>query len=149
MPNELDFNEDVQNGLQLPLGTHQNGVFKQTQTLLEQTKSNIKNLLLTRKGERLGNPLFGSDVLKAVFEQIDGDIESQIEEAIRTAIQEFLPHVNVNNIEFSSNQNTIVPKISFSINTDTTSIEDITLDLPSLEDSDGNAGMPFSREMGG
>ena len=46
MPNELDFNEDVQIGLQLPLGTHQNGVFKQTQTLLEQTKSNIKNLLL-------------------------------------------------------------------------------------------------------
>jgi hypothetical protein len=59
--NDLDPNVLI--GLQLPLGVHQDGVFKQTQTLLEQTKSNIRNLLLTRRGERLGNPTFGSDLL--------------------------------------------------------------------------------------
>ena len=39
-----DLDPDVLIGVQLPLGVHQDGVFKQTQTLLEQTKSNIRNL---------------------------------------------------------------------------------------------------------
>ena len=80
---ENDLNPNVSIGLQLPLGTHQDGVFKQTQTLLEQTKSNIKNLLLTVKGERLGNPTFGSDLMKAVFQQIDTDTEDQIQLVMR------------------------------------------------------------------
>ena len=40
--NDLDPNVLI--GLQLPLGVHQDGVFKETQTLLEHTKSNIRNL---------------------------------------------------------------------------------------------------------
>jgi len=140
---ENDLNPNVSVGLQLPLGTHQDGVFKQTQTLLEQTKSNIKNLLLTVKGERLGNPLFGSDLMKAVFQQIDTDTEDQIEEAIRSAISEFLPHVIVKSIEFSTDKNTITPRIIFAINTDTAS--DAEIELPEL----GEGDTTFSRELGG
>ena len=140
---ENDLNPNVSIGLQLPLGTHQDGVFKQTQTLLEQTKSNIKNLLLTVKGERLGNPTFGSDLMKAVFQQIDTDTEDQIEEAIRSAISEFLPHVIVKSIEFSTNKNTITPRIIFAINTDTAS--DAEIELPELGEGDN----VFSRELGG
>jgi len=140
---ENDLNPNVSIGLQLPLGTHQDGVFKQTQTLLEQTKSNIKNLLLTVKGERLGNPLFGSDLMKAVFQQIDTDTEDQIEEAIRSAISEFLPHVIVKSIEFSTDKNTITPRIIFAINTDAAS--DVELELPQL----GEGDTAFSRALGG
>jgi len=140
---ENDLNPNVSIGLQLPLGTHQDGVFKQTQTLLEQTKSNIKNLLLTVKGERLGNPTFGSDLMKAVFQQMDSDTEDQIEEAIRSAISEFLPHVIVRSIEFSSNKNTITPRIIFAINTD--AAENAELELPALGEGDN----VFSRELGG
>jgi phage baseplate assembly protein W len=140
---ENDLNPNVSVGLQLPLGTHQNGVFKQTQTLLEQTKSNIKNLLLTVKGERLGNPLFGSDLMKAVFQQIDSDTEDQIEEAIRSAISEFLPHVIIKSIDFTSSENTITPRIIFAINTDAAS--DVELELPQLGEGDAT----FSRALGG
>tara|TARA_A100001515_G_scaffold127599_1_gene113397 strand:- start:304 stop:738 length:435 start_codon:yes stop_codon:yes gene_type:complete len=140
---ENDLNPNISIGLQLPLGVHQNGVFKQTQTLLEQTKSNIKNLLLTVKGERLGNPLFGSDLLKAVFQQVDENTEDQIEEAIRSAIEEFLPHVIIKSIDFSSNQNTITPRIVFAINTDTAS--DAELELPALGEGDN----VFSSDLGG
>jgi phage baseplate assembly protein W len=147
---ENDLNPNVSIGLSLPLGVHQNGVFKQTQTLLEQTKSNIKNLLLTRRGERLGNPRFGSDLLKAVFEPVDGETENKIEEAIRSSISEYLPHVQIKSIEFSTRGSTINPKIVFTIDTDNTSLEEITLDLPSLEDADtGEVGNPFSRHLGG
>jgi phage baseplate assembly protein W len=110
---------------------------------LEQTKSNIKNLLLTVKGERLGNPTFGSDLMKAVFQQMDSDTEDQIEEAIRSAISEFLPHVIVRSIEFSSNKNTITPRIIFAINTD--AAENAELELPAL----GEGDVAFSRELGG
>ncbi len=146
--NDLDPNVLI--GLQLPLGVHQNGVFKQTQTLLEQTKSNIRNLLLTRKGERLGNPTFGSDLLSVVFEPINDDTQNQIEEKIRASIEEFLPHVDVRKITFEDSENTLSPKVQFSINTDTTTLEDITLDLGSLTDLEtGEVGQPFSRQLGG
>ena len=146
--NDLDPNVLI--GLQLPLGVHQDGVFKQTQTLLEQTKSNIRNLLLTRRGERLGNPTFGSDLLSVVFEPINDDTQNQIEEKIRASIEEFLPHVDVRKVTFEDSENTISPKIEFSINTDTTTLEDITLDLGSLQDPEtGEVGQPFSRQLGG
>ena len=138
-----DLNPDITIGLQLPLGTHANGVFKQTQTLLEQTKSNIKNLLLTVKGERLGNPNFGSNLLNVVFEQVREDAEDQIDAAIRDSISEFLPHVIVKSIEFSNSENTITPRVIFAINTDTAS--DAELELPELGDGDS----AFSRTLGG
>lgn len=145
-----DLDPDVLIGLQLPLGTHQNGVFKQTQTLLEQTKSNIKNLLLTRRGERLGNPNFGSNLLSLVFEPINDDTQNSIEEEIRGSIAEFLPAVKVRSVNFSNNENTLSPTIVFSIDTDTTTVEDITLDLGSLVDPiTGEEGQPFSRTLGG
>jgi len=122
-----DLDPDVLIGLQLPLGVHQNGVFKQTQTLLEQTKSNIRNLLLTRRGERLGNPTFGSDLLSVVFEPINDDTQNSIEEKIRASISEFLPHVKVVRVLFENSENVLSPRIIFSINTDTTTLDDITL----------------------
>ena len=57
--------------------------------------SNIKNLLLTNKGERLGNPTFGSELLSVIFEQENTDIESRVEETIRSSMSEFLPFINV------------------------------------------------------
>ena len=145
-----DLDPDVLIGLQLPLGVHQNGVFKQTQTLLEQTKSNIKNLLLTRRGERLGNPTFGSDLLSVVFEPINDDTQNSIEEKIRASISEFLPHVKVVRVLFENSENVLSPRVIFSINTDTTTLDDITLELGSLRDSEtGEVGQPFSRQLGG
>lgn len=138
---EKDLDPDTFIGLQLPLGVHQDGVFKQTQTLLEQTKSSIRNLLLTRRGERLGNPNFGSDLFLYLFEPVGSDIESKIEESIRGSIREFLPFVTVNEVTFSTSENTIRPRIIFSINTNELSIEEVTLELPSLEaNTTGAAG---------
>ena len=141
---ELDLNPDISIGLQLPLGVHQNGVFKQTQTLLEQTKSNLKNLFLTVKGERLGNPTFGSDLMKTVFEQVDENTEDRIEEVIRQTIDEGpMSHVIIKSIEFTNNENTITPRIVFALNTDTAT--DAELELPAL----GEGDTAFSRELGG
>ena len=96
---EKDLNPDVFIGISLPLNHNQQGFFKKTKTTLEQTKSNIKNLLMTIKGERLGNPTFGSDLMRVLFEPNVEDLQNRIEEAIRSSMDEFLPFVNVRDIK--------------------------------------------------
>jgi len=127
-----DKNEDIYIGVGLPLTHNRTGFFYRTKTSLEQAKSNIKNLLLTKKGERLGNPEFGSDLFKVVFEQEGDDIESKVEEAIRSAMSRFLPFILVDEIEtqFSSlNKNALNVSIKFSLNVDTTNVDKLSIDL--------------------
>ena len=77
-----DLDPDVYIGLELPMNYGSQGFFKRTKTALEQTKSNIRNLLNTQKGERLGNPNFGCDLRQVIFEQ-EGDVESQMKSGWR------------------------------------------------------------------
>ena len=60
---EKDLNPDVKIGLSLPMDhTDGSGFFPGTETALSQTGSNIRNLLLTNKGERVGQPDFGCEL---------------------------------------------------------------------------------------
>ena len=49
----------------------------------------------------MGNPTFGSDLMRVIFEPNDDDIDSAIEESIRASISEWLPSVNIENIEIT------------------------------------------------
>ena len=127
---ENDLNEDVYIGLEFPLKYTSTGFFKRTKTALEQTKHNIKNLLLTRKGERVGNPTFGSNLHATLFEPQIESFEDTVEEAVRSSITEWLPFVSVEDIITSmSDANTVTINITFGINTDPTSLEQIEISL--------------------
>ena len=129
---ENDINEDVYIGLELPLTHTSTGFFNRTKTALEQAKSNIKNLLLTNKGERLGNPTFGTNLLRLVFSQENTDLESRVEEEIRAAMSEFLPYINIRSIETSfsdTNINQAIVRIIFTLNIDLSEYEELTIDL--------------------
>ena len=129
---ENDLNEDTYIGLELPLTHTQEGYFKRTKTALEQAKSNIRNLLLTNKGERLGNPTFGTNLLSLVFTQENTDLEARVAEEIRASMAEFLPFINIVSIEtnFSEeNMSTAIVNLRFTLNVDTTSEENLTLDF--------------------
>ena len=129
---ENDLNEDTYIGLELPLTYTQDGYFRRTKTALEQAKSNIKNLLLTNKGERLGNPTFGTNLLSLVFSQENTDLESRVEEEIRAAMSEFLPYINIKSIEtnFSdTNKDTAVVNLVFTLNVDVTAEENLAIDF--------------------
>jgi len=129
---QKDLDEDTFIGCELPLTYTNNGFFNRTKTALEQAKSNIKNLLLTNKGERLGNPTFGTNLLSVVFTQENTDLESRVEEEIRAAMGEFLPFINIVSIEtkFSDlNINRAIVNIRFTLDVDLTSEENLELDL--------------------
>ena len=129
---ENDLNEDTYIGLELPMTHTQNGFFNRTKTALEQTKSNIRNLLLTNKGERLGNPTFGTNLRSLVFSQENTDLESRVEEEIRASMGEFLPFINIVSIEtnFSdTNKDVANVNLRFTLNVDVTSEENLSLDF--------------------
>tara|TARA_B100000214_G_scaffold166337_1_gene119422 strand:+ start:163 stop:630 length:468 start_codon:yes stop_codon:yes gene_type:complete len=115
---EKDLNPDTFIGISLPLEYGTQGFFNQTKTTLQQAQHNIRNLLLTIKGERLGNPEFGSDLMKVVFEQQDELLESKIEEAIRASMDRWLSYITLEeiNVNPGTNENEVVVDLKFTIN---------------------------------
>ena len=129
---ENDLNPDIKIGLELPFARSSRGLFGQTATTLEQAGHNIKNLLLTSKGERVMQPDFGSDLRSLLFEQAGDNINNDIKEAISDAMSTWLPYINissVNVIENETNLNQMKVSIDFSLNYDPNRFNTITLDI--------------------
>jgi len=105
---ELDLDPDVTIGLGLPMQHDSNkGFFPGNSTTLSQTGSNIKNLLLTNKGERVGQPTFGANLLQVLFEQVNDDLLNQVETTISEAMAEWLPHVTVNKLNVEPDESEV------------------------------------------
>ena len=69
-------------------------------------KSSVKNIILTKPGEKLFEPLFGSEVTDLLFEPFDFIIQDRMENEIRTSLELYEPRieleeVNVNWIDSS------------------------------------------------
>ena len=103
---ENDLNPDTKIGLELPFARSRTGLFGLTETTLEQAGHNIKNLLLTAKGERVMQPDFGSDLRALLFEQADENIEERIEETILESISTWLPYISVEKIDIIEDETT-------------------------------------------
>ena len=88
-------------GITLPIQIG-NTAFNQAFTSYEQIKSNIKNILLTKKLERIMNPGFGSGLQELLFEQNDDFLISDITDAINDAVEKWLPYVSIENINVTS-----------------------------------------------
>ena len=76
--NPIDLEPDIAVGITLPFGKDK-GLFSLSYTTEEQSISNLKNLLLTRKGERLFQPEFGSSVYSLLFEQMTPDLSTLLD----------------------------------------------------------------------
>lgn len=113
-----DFN-DFAYGITLPIQIT-NVAFNQSFTAAEQVKSNLKNLLMTKRGERVMQPQFGSELHETLFEQIDDDISERIEGAIETAISTWMPYITIESIDIDisselQNNNEVKISIQFKI----------------------------------
>ena len=133
MPDPIDLNDDISVGVTLPLQNGQNGFFDSSMTTLEAAKSNIKNLLLTMKGERPMQPDFGCDLFKSIFEPMveDGEIEENCKSAIEEAIDTWLPYINIDSLDFTSDDNDLSNNVFrialiFSIKSDPNRFDELT-----------------------
>ena len=133
---EKDLDPDIYIGLKLPLTQGGSSTFAQTKTIFEQAKYNIRNLLLTIPGERLGQPEFGSGLHEFVFEQMDVDFEDAIEASISNAIKTWLPYINIKNINFEYSkilENQININIDFGLSFEPDRFESVKIDINQFE----------------
>lgn len=97
--------DDYALGLALPIQIT-NVAFKQNYTEIEQLKSNIKNLLLTKRGERIMNPGFGTGIETVLFEPITDEFEDKVQTLITDSIEKYVPNVSIDEINVDmSNEN--------------------------------------------
>jgi phage baseplate assembly protein W len=85
-------------GINLPF-TGQFGVFNSTYTTEARALANLKNLLLTYKGERIFQPNFGTDLPKVLFEPNTQELKPVISEIISEAVDYWLPIINLVSID--------------------------------------------------
>jgi phage baseplate assembly protein W len=122
----------AKNNSEIPYGirlTSNYGLFTTVYDINEQTKENLKTLLLTSVGERYMLPTFGCNLISVLFQPNIDELKVQITDIIMSAINTWLPYVNVLEItvdaggETSSQENATTVKLSYSVsNFETTSI---------------------------
>ena len=99
----------------------------------EATWSNLKLLLLSAKQTLFGDPYFGSNLKKLMFEQNNQVLRDIVIDDIYTTILSFMPQITLkrNDIEIISNRETVYIKIKctnlldYPVNTYTLNMMDI------------------------
>lgn len=128
---EIDRNDDIYVGIKFPLDYSPEGFFYKTKTILEQAKSNMRNLLLTSKGERVMQPEFGSNLKQQIFENIGVISVDAIDSTIRDAISRQLPYVIINEIVIDAkpDDNIINISLEFSVTLNPDVFETLTFNF--------------------
>ena len=109
----LDLKRNKAIGVMLPLGG--TPLFKLSYTTEEQAISNLKNLILTRKGERPLQPLFGSDVYSLLFENISENLNDELENSLREDIEFWLPYIIIDEVNVDTNEDYNTVSISLKV----------------------------------
>ena len=125
---EIDRNEDKYVGIRFPLDYSPEGFFYKTKTVLEQSKANLRNLLLTTPGERIFQPDFGSNLKNLVFEQRE-NISEDIESTIRTSVDRYLSYINIINVFTIQESNQVNVQVEFSVPLNPEDIEVLNFDF--------------------
>jgi len=93
--NPIDLLPDVAVGVKLPFVGKDGRLFQLSYSTEEQAISNLKNLILTRRGERVLQPLFGTNLQDSLFEQNDSLLKDSIETSIIEAVEFWLPYISI------------------------------------------------------
>jgi phage baseplate assembly protein W len=91
-------------------------IFNQIYTTKEQVKSNLINYILTNKGERFFDPLFGGNLRASLFE-LDTTFDS-VSARLEQEIYDYIPNIIIRNINIKPlpDQNLINLILDYSIN---------------------------------
>jgi len=68
---------------------------KMTTNFPDQIHDNLKNLVLTNHGERLGLPDFGANLAELTFEMQDEDVQSEAMNRVSKTVRKYMPYVNL------------------------------------------------------
>jgi len=92
-------NQTEINNSEIALGVKLNfnnpGVFDLNYLSIDQAVDNLKNLLLTRKGERVHKVNFGTPLLDILFEPNVSELKQEIEVSVIDAVAFWLPYISI------------------------------------------------------
>ena len=91
-------------GIKTPinLGTGRSGIFQMNFNPVDQISDNLKNLILTNWGERLGNYYYGSNIRSLTTELTSQqDFDSEAMRRIDAAVKNFMPFVELDSFNSS------------------------------------------------
>jgi phage baseplate assembly protein W len=88
-------------GVVLPIRLGQTGMFDQSTTVIQQVRSNFKNLILTKKGERVGQPELGCDLWKILFEPLTEEALENARLAVADAVDRWLPFIELTDFQIA------------------------------------------------
>ena len=93
--NTINLTPDVAIGIKLPMIGKLGNLFDLSYSTEEQTISNLKNLLFTIPGDRIMQPLFGTELRSSLFEPNDELLKSRIEESLLRSVNFWLPYIAI------------------------------------------------------
>ncbi len=96
-------------------GTEGNTLFKLSYLTKDQLISNIRNLILTNKGERIMNPEFGTDIYHLLFENNMPELDEQIRESIEGAFKRYIPLAKIEDLQITQDEHLIHIMLGFSV----------------------------------
>mgnify|MGYP001296718024 CR=1 FL=1 len=107
----LNLNKNVKIGVAFPLD--ETNMFNGTETVEEQAKANLINLLLTEPGERVNLPSYGVGLKNKLFEQ-NINLDNLKEQIINSAARH-IPNIRINNVQtgISEDEHTISLSITY------------------------------------
>jgi phage baseplate assembly protein W len=129
---DLEQFNDTAIGITLPLQIT-NTAFNQSFQTIDQVRTNIKSLLLTKRRERVMQPFLGSGLTELLFEQNDEELEERIENTIVQSLQTWLPYVVIDTIIIEQSnelkdRNSVEVSITFRVNGNPT-LETVTFNV--------------------
>lgn len=116
-------------GLLLPIEKGPSGYFRRGFDVMTQMKSNLTNLILTKKGERVMQPTFGCDIHGLIFENITDDLIANVKATIQEAAGVWLPFISIDEVKITKKEKLqeIYVSVSFSLRTNVSITDTITV----------------------
>jgi len=78
-------------------------------------KQSVLNILLTKRGERPFDPLFGTNITAQLFENFDPIVETLLDDQIRTSLKNYEPRVEVLSVNVNSSPDRNALDVSVSV----------------------------------
>ncbi len=116
-------------GLILPVQGGSVGYFNTAFDAITQVKSNLINLILTRKGERVMLPSFGCNIHNFLFEEMTDDLVANVKGSIQEAVQLWMPFVSIDDIRIQNNERShqVFVQVTFHLKTALNITDSITI----------------------
>lgn len=114
-------------GILFPFQSDGRGSVQYSNTLVQSIEDSIKQIILTKKGERVHNVEFGCDLWKITFSLDQYIVNELVNDYITEALTRYEPRIDLNEITCKRHDNYIDIKIIYLINNSNLPMQEVNI----------------------